>query len=113
MGSLCNNWVGVGNDILLTYGPDDLQNVHELLGGVGINNLSLTLVRVHVESTGTGINYNTGQILVVVIVNSVVAAVVLGSHGGLSCTLLLYQTQGPGSRGRVPVLLPVHDVTIG
>ena len=60
MGSLSNHRVSVPNDILITYGPDDLQNVHELLGGVGIDNLSLTLIGVHVESTGTGVNHNTG-----------------------------------------------------
>ena len=81
MVSTCGYWVRVEHNVRVTYTTNNLQYVHELISGVHSNFLCVTLVRVHIEGTGTCINDNTGQKLVVLIFKGVVRGVVLGTHG--------------------------------
>ena len=80
MGSISNHWVNVVYDVRVTHPTNNLQYVHELTNGVHRDLLGVTLTRVHVEGTGTGIDNDTGQILVTFVVNGVVGGVVL-VHG--------------------------------
>ena len=75
-------------NVRVTHPTNDLQYVHELVSSIDRDLLGVTLVRVHVEGTGTGIDDDTGQILVTFVVNGVVGGVVLGSW--VVCLVLSY-----------------------
>ena len=100
MGSINNHWVNVVYDVRVTHPTNDLQYVHELISSIDRDLLLVTLVRVHVEGTGTGVNDDTGQILIILIVKGVVRGVVLGTHGwSVLDSLIIGYQRSPVKRG--------------
>jgi hypothetical protein len=77
MGSTCNYWIRVKYNVRVTHTTNNVQDIHELVSSVHRDLLSVTLVRIHVEGTGTGIDDDTGQILITFVVKGVVRGVVL------------------------------------
>mgnify|MGYP003152959332 CR=1 FL=1 len=118
MGSACDDWFRVVYDVRVTHPTNDLQYVHELISGVYRDLLGVTLVRVHVEGTGTGINDDTGQILVTFVVDGVVSGVVLGTHGwSVLDSLIIGYRSSPVKRGcasslNVPKGTRIHNVLV-
>ena len=100
MGSACDDWFRVVYDVRVTHPTNDLQYVHELVSGIDRDLFGVTLVRVHVEGTRTGVNDDTGQILIILIVKGVIRGVVLGTHGWSVLDSLIIGYQGsPVKRG--------------
>lgn len=98
-GSTRNHWFRVVYDVRVTYTTDHLQDIHELIGGVYSNLSGITLVRIHVEGTGTGINNDTGQILVTFVVKGVVRGVVLVHGWSVLYSLIIGYQESPVKRG--------------
>jgi hypothetical protein len=98
-GSSRNHWFRVVYDVRVTYTTDHLQDIHELIGGVYSNLSGITLVRIHVEGTGTGINNDTGQILVTFVVKGVVRGVVLVHGWSVLYSLIIGYQESPVKRG--------------
>ena len=99
MGSTCDHWVRVKYNVRVTDPTNDLQYVHELISSIDRDLLGVTLVRIHVEGTGTGVNDDTGQILVTFVVDSIVRGIVLGTHGWSVLDSLIIGYQGSPVKG--------------
>lgn len=97
-GSICNHWVGIVYNVRVTHPTNNLQYVHELTNSIHRNLLGITLVRVHVEGTGTSIDDDTGQILVTFI-NGVVRVVVLVHGWSVLYSLIIGYRRCPVKRG--------------
>ena len=118
MGSISNHWVSVVYDVRVTHPTDNLQYVHKLISSINRDLLGVTLIRVHIEGTGTSINDDTGQILVTFVIDGIVRGIVLGTHGWSVLDSFIIVYLGPLVKRRCATLRKVlqgplvHNVSI-